>query len=80
MARNTKTKKQAKNQPQKKQLSSLRRFYRDTMGELRKVSWPSRREALSLTVVVIIVMVAMAAFLGGLDFLFFRFFELIWSL
>lgn len=78
MARKSKSKR--RNQPQKKQVSGLRRFYRDTMGELRKVSWPTRREARSLTIVVIIVMVAMAAFLGGLDFLFFRFFELIWSL
>jgi preprotein translocase subunit SecE len=50
------------------------------MGELRKVSWPTRREALSLTRVVVIVMVIMAAVLGSLDFLFFRFFGLIWNL
>ena len=77
-----KPKKQARKQPKKqvKQPTGLRRWYRDTMGELRKVSWPTRREAQSLTVVVVIVMVAMAAVLGGLDFLFFRFFELIWNL
>jgi preprotein translocase subunit SecE len=47
---------------------------RETIGELRKVSWPSRQEALSLTWVVILVMIVMAAFLGGLDYVFIQFF------
>ena len=77
-----KPKKQTRRQPKKqaKQARGLSRWYRDTMGELRKVSWPTRREATSLTGVVVLVMVAMAIVLGGLDFLFFRFFELIWNL
>jgi preprotein translocase subunit SecE len=74
------TKKSVKKQAKSKQPRGLRRFYRETMGELRKVSWPTRREALSLTRVVVIVMVIMAAVLGSLDFLFFRFFGLIWNL
>ena len=77
-----KSKKQTRKQPKKqaKQPTGLRRWYRDTMGELRKVSWPTRREAISLTWVVVIVMVAMAAVLGSLDLGFYRFFELIWNL
>lgn len=77
-----KSKKQTRRQPKKqaKQPTGLRRWYRDTMGELRKVSWPTRREALSLTYVVVIVMAVMAAVLGSLDVGFFRFFELIWNL
>jgi preprotein translocase subunit SecE len=77
-----KSKKQTRRQPKKqaKQPTGLRRWYRDTMGELRKVSWPTRREALSLTYVVVIVMALMAAVLGSLDVGFFRFFELIWNL
>ena len=74
------TKKQAKKQSVSKQPRGLRRFYRDTMGELRKVSWPTRREAISLTWVVVIVMAAMAVFLGTMDFLFFRFFDFLWSI
>ena len=81
-----KPKKQTRKQPQTrekqaaKQPTGVRRWYRDTMGELRKVSWPTRREAIALTWVVVIVMVAMAIVLGGLDFGFFQFFELIWNL
>jgi preprotein translocase subunit SecE len=75
-------KSQPRRQPKKqaKQPGGLRRWYRDTMGELRKVSWPTRREALSLTYVVVIVMAVMAAVLGSLDVAFFRFFDLIWNL
>lgn len=56
------------------QQNALQRFGRETVGELRKVSWPTRTEALSLTRVVIIVMIIMGALLGGLDWVFFRFF------
>jgi preprotein translocase subunit SecE len=42
-------------------------FYRETVGELRKVSWPTRDEALRLTWIVVIVLVGMAAFLGLVD-------------
>lgn len=50
----------------------LQRYFRETIGELRKVSWPSRKEAINLTIVVLIVIVGMSAFLGILDFLFSR--------
>ncbi len=42
-------------------------FYRETVGELRKVSWPTRDEAINLTTIVIVVLVAMAMFLGLID-------------
>jgi preprotein translocase subunit SecE len=74
------TKRQPKRQAASKQPRGLRRFYRDTLGELRKVSWPTRREAVSLTYIVVIVMAVMAVFLGSLDFLFFRFFALLWNM
>lgn len=48
----------------------IHRWWRETIGELRKVSWPSPREAWRLTKIVILVMVAMGALLGGLDYLF----------
>ncbi len=42
-------------------------FYRETVGELRKVSWPSRAEAMNLTMIVLVVLVGMAIFLGTVD-------------
>jgi len=61
----------------RKQPNALQRYFKETMGELRKVSWPTRKEATNLTVVVLIVTVSMSAFLGLLDFVFARFFALI---
>ena len=60
-----------------KKQSGIRRFYRETVGELRKVSWPTREEAINLTVIVIAVTFGMSAFLGIVDFLFTRLFALI---
>jgi preprotein translocase subunit SecE len=48
----------------------LKRYYRETMGEIRKVNWPTTKEALHLTRIVLIVLVIMAAILGLLDFAF----------
>jgi preprotein translocase subunit SecE len=70
-------KKSAKPQAAKKQPRGLGAFYRQTVGELKKVSWPTRREAINLTWVVIIVMGLMAILLGGLDYLFYKFFDFI---
>jgi preprotein translocase subunit SecE len=47
--------------------SAIGRFYRETVGELRKVSWPTRAEAINLTTIVLVVLVAMAIFLGTID-------------
>lgn len=46
------------------------RYLRDTRAELRKVNWPTRDEAWSLTKIVLGVTISMAAFLGLLDYLF----------
>jgi preprotein translocase subunit SecE len=43
------------------------RFFNETMGELRKVTWPTRDEALRLTAVVLAVMIVTSIFLGAID-------------
>ena len=50
-----------------KKTNPIAHFYRETVGELRKVSWPTRDEAMNLTVIVLIVLVGMAIFLGTID-------------
>lgn len=57
--------------------NNIRRVVRETIGELRKVSWPTRQEAMNLTRIVLIVIFAMALFLGTLDILFGRVFALL---
>jgi preprotein translocase subunit SecE len=45
----------------------LKRFIRETTGELRRVSWPTWPEARRMTYIVIVVLVVMAIFLGLVD-------------
>ena len=45
----------------------IQAYFRETAGELRKVSWPSRREVIQLTTIVLIVMVVMGIILGLTD-------------
>ena len=52
-----------------KKQNGIQRYINETTGELRKVSWPTRQEAIQLTIVVLVVMVFMGAFLGLVDVL-----------
>ena len=45
----------------------IQRYFGETTGELRKVSWPTWPEARQLTILVIIVMVVVGLFLGVVD-------------
>ena len=47
--------------------NALQLFFRETSGELRKVSWPTWPEARQLTLLVLAVMVVMGAILGLTD-------------
>ena len=47
-----------------KKQNSIQRFTRETVGELRKVSWPTRQEAWQLTLIVLVVLAFMSVFLG----------------
>lgn len=50
-----------------KKTNPVQSFFRETIGELRKVSWPTRREALQLTGLVIVVMIVVGIILGATD-------------
>ena len=55
----------------------VRQFLKETIGELRKVSWPTRSEAWNLTIVVLIVLFVMTIFLGTLDLVYSQLFKFI---
>jgi len=55
----------------------IREFFRETVGELRKVSWPTRKEAWNLTLVVLAVVFSVGITLGFLDYVFTQLFALI---
>jgi preprotein translocase subunit SecE len=60
-----------------KEPNAVVRYFRETRIELGKVSWPTRREALNLTAIVLAVTTGMALFLGSMDYIFTKLFELV---
>ena len=50
-----------------KKSNPIQLFFRETTGELRKVSWPTWPEARQLTGLVLLVMVVMGIILGITD-------------
>jgi len=55
-----------------KKTNAITKWWRETIGELRKVTWPTPMEAWKLTKIVVVVMIAMSVILGILDFAFTR--------
>ena len=51
-----------------KKTNGVQKWWRETLGELHKVVWPTRKEALRLTWIVCLVIVVMGVLLGVLDF------------
>ena len=47
-----------------KQENRFTRYFKETRAEVRKVHWPTRKEARSLTTVVLVITIAMTIFLG----------------
>jgi preprotein translocase subunit SecE len=53
------------------------RYFKETRAELRKVNWPTRQQAINLTLIVLAVTLFMAILLGAIDYLFAQLFSLI---
>ena len=47
--------------------SRLSRFFREVIAELGKVIWPTRKELISYTIIVIVFVSIMVALVAGLD-------------
>jgi preprotein translocase subunit SecE len=45
-------------------------YFREVVRELKKVSWPSRKQTVNKTTLVIAISILLAVYLGGLDFMF----------
>lgn len=56
---------------------NIQKFFLETGSELKRVSWPTRQEAIRLTEIVLVVILIMSALLGGLDWVYAKFFGLI---
>ncbi|MEE8131591.1 MAG: preprotein translocase subunit SecE [Candidatus Paceibacterota bacterium] len=51
-------------------LKRLKSYLQESQQEFRRVNWPTRKETIRLTLVVIAFSLIVAVFLGALDFLF----------
>jgi len=49
-------------------MKAIVNYIKDSREELRKVSWPTKKQTTNATILVIVVSVAIAAFLGALDY------------
>ncbi|MHB1315942.1 MAG: preprotein translocase subunit SecE [Christensenellales bacterium] len=58
----------AKN-PNKKKRRSPARFIKEMWFELKKVTWPTKKDMVSYTITVIVFILIFAALVGGIDWL-----------
>ncbi|MBU0935910.1 MAG: preprotein translocase subunit SecE [Spirochaetes bacterium] len=58
-------------------MKKIIQFFKDCVGELRKVVWPTRDNVVASTKVVIISTVLVAVFLGVIDFVCVRLIDLL---
>lgn len=65
----------AANKP--KQKRSIVRYFKDARSEFKKVVWPSRKQVINNTIVVIISLVVSGLAVWGLDTLFITIFKLV---
>ncbi|MEK7072300.1 MAG: preprotein translocase subunit SecE [Patescibacteria group bacterium] len=49
------------------QINNLIQYIKDSKNEVKKVTWPTRKEIKQHTILVIIISLAVAAFLGLVD-------------
>lgn len=50
--------------------NKLTNYIKASIEEMKKVTWPTKKEAQNYTVLVIGISLAVAAFLGALDYIF----------
>ena len=56
---------------------SILNYLTETKGELAHVNWPTKKQSIIFSVVVIIISVAVAAFLGLFDYIFAKILNLV---
>jgi len=50
--------------------NKIKNYLKESKAELKKVTWPTKKETTKHTLLVIGISLAVAAFLGALDYLF----------
>ena len=51
-------------------MNKLSNYAKESVGEMKKVTWPTKKETYNYTLLVIGISIGMALFLGLLDYIF----------
>ncbi|HCY26077.1 TPA: preprotein translocase subunit SecE [Candidatus Nomurabacteria bacterium] len=51
-------------------MNKIIEFFKEVMGEAKNITWPTRKQAISSTILVIAVSILVAYYLGFLDKIF----------
>lgn len=55
---------------QKKSVSKVAKFFKEVKSEMKKVAWPSKKQVINNTLIVIAVVLVIGVFIWLLDLLF----------
>jgi len=58
-------------------MGNLSEFFTNVKAEIKKVTWPSKKDTYASTMVVIVLVMLCAVFLGGVDMILSRLIRLI---
>jgi preprotein translocase subunit SecE len=58
-------------------IAKLNEFFANVKVEIKKVTWPSKKDTYASTIVVIVLVLICAVFLGGVDMILSRLIRLI---
>jgi len=51
-------------------MNSITKYFQDTARELKQVTWPTQKQALFYTALVLVISTVVALFVGAFDYLF----------
>ncbi|MBS3812321.1 preprotein translocase subunit SecE [Candidatus Bipolaricaulota bacterium] len=53
-------------------INRFNKFLRNVRSEIRKVSWPTQSEVITMTILIIIMVVLLSGYIGGVDIVYQR--------
>jgi preprotein translocase subunit SecE len=60
-------------------MNKLTNYFKESVAEMKKVTWPTKKETYNYTLLVIGISIAVALFLGLLDYIFTESFQIIFT-
>ncbi|MFP3952711.1 MAG: preprotein translocase subunit SecE [Candidatus Acetothermia bacterium] len=53
-------------------INRFNKFLRNVRSEIRKVSWPTQSEVITMTILIIIMVILLSGYIGGVDIVYQR--------